>query len=193
MLAAVIALTLSAAADSAPDPAAAALDRSRVRVDRAGMATLGGWAVANLAVGGVGMATASDPRVVAFHQGNAAWNVVNLGIAGASLWSMSRERPGDGGLPGAVEREHRAEVALALNAGLDVAYVTAGAWLWERGGRLGAARQAGFGQALVLQGAFLLAFDLALLRVHRRAPALALDPWLTAAADGAEVGVSRRF
>jgi len=193
MLSAALALLLTAAAAPAPPPGAAALDRSRARIDRAGMATLGGWAVANLAGGGVGMATASDPRVVAFHQGNAAWNVVNLGIAGASLWSMSREQPGEGGLAGAVERAHRVEVTLALNAGLDVAYVTAGAWLWERGGRLEAPRQTGFGQALVLQGAFLLAFDLALLRVHRRAPALAFDPWLTASAEGVDVGLSRRF
>lgn len=172
---------------------AADLDRARLRTHRAGMATLGGWAVANLAVGGVGMATATDPRWCAFHQGNAAWNVVNLGIAGASLWGLSEEVPGEGGAAGALARARKSEVVLAVNAGLDVAYLTAGAWLWERGAAGAGPQQVGLGQALVIQGAFLLAFDATLLAVHRRSPAVDVSPLLAVRADGASMGLAARF
>lgn len=176
---------------SAPLPSAAALDAQRVAVARPAMWTLGAWSVANIGVGTVGALTASDEQWRAFHSGNAAWNTVNLGIAGLSLWGLSREQPGDGGLAGALERAHGLDVALALNTGLDVAYVTAGAWLWERGQRLGDPQQVGLGQSLVLQGGALLVFDATVLTLHRRATTL--RPAVSLAPGGGSVGAVATF
>ena len=47
-----------------------------------------------------------------------------------------------------------------FNTGLDVGYMAFGAYLLERGKRLTNIRYQGFGQSLMLQGAFLFAFDL---------------------------------
>ena len=54
----------------------------RERTSGTSMLVLGGWAVGNMVAGGIGMATTpSGSEAFHFHQMNAAWNVVNLGIA----------------------------------------------------------------------------------------------------------------
>lgn len=171
--------------------AALGLDQRRTAVARPAMWTLGAWSVANLGVGTVGTLAASDPRWKAFHQGNAAWNTVNLGIAGLSLWSLQREEPGAGGLDAARRRSQSLSLALAVNAGLDVVYVAGGGWLWERGVRTGNPRQIGLGQALILQGGALLIFDLTVLRLHRRQSAF--RPTVTPTSGGGLLGVGGHF
>ncbi len=49
-----------------------------------------------------------------------------------------------------------------MNAGLDVAYLATAAFLWQRGDATADARLVGLGQALLIQGAFLLGFDITL-------------------------------
>lgn len=171
-----LAVLISAVAFGAgPDAAVVeALDANRLKVSRTGMSVLGGWAVGNLAVGGVGVAVAEDEQWRSFHGANAGWNAVNLGIAGASLLSTRGQTPGSVGWPGALTETRKLERALAFNAGLDVAYGVIGAWLWERGTRLDDPRQLGWGQALVLQGGFLFAFDVTLLGQLRRGEKRAL-------------------
>ena len=188
-----------ARAEPTPEPepdqdeaaAAEALDRRRVAVARPAMWTLGAWSVANLGVGTVGALATSDPQWRAFHQANAAWNTVNLGIAGVSLWGLQRERPGEGGLPGARQRAEALSLALAFNAGLDVAYLAAGGWLWDRGARREDPRLVGVGHALLVQGSALLFFDLTVLRLHRRDPAL--WPTMTPTSGGAVLGINGRL
>jgi hypothetical protein len=60
------------------------------------------------------------------------------------------------------------EKVFFINTGLDVAYMAAAAFLWQRGEATNDRRFVGFGQALLLQGGFLFAFDLtmALLNVN---------------------------
>ena len=130
----------------------------RLALNRNGMGVLLGWSLLNIGVGTAGHFTSSG-RWQAFHQGNAAWNTVNLAIAGLSLWSLQGVDPGSFGLLETIQESEKFQKFLLPNIGLDVAYMTAGGWLWERGRRVGSARQEGFGQALVLQGAFLLVFD----------------------------------
>jgi hypothetical protein len=55
---------------------------------------------------------------------------------------------------------------LLFNAGLDVGYMATGAWIWERGLRKGSERLEGYGKSLLVQGGFLLAFDLVLYLLH---------------------------
>jgi hypothetical protein len=57
------------------------------------------------------------------------------------------------------------ETTFLLNAGLDVAYVTAGFWLLARAavpGTVRPERLLGFGRSLRVQGGFLLLFDVAM-------------------------------
>ena len=57
---------------------------------------------------------------------------------------------------------------LLFNAGLDVGYMAFGGYLWEKGRNDGSQRLVGYGQSLILQGAFLMAFDLTLFYFNHR-------------------------
>jgi len=153
-------LTAALAADPAPE----------LRVERAGTAVLGGVAVANLAGGTTGYFTAKDPTWKAFHGTNAAWNTVNLGLAAAGAVSMAR-RPEES-RSARLERGQRLHRVLAINAGLDVGYMAAGGTMWALGAHDDHPELVGAGSALLLQGAFLLAFDLTWRARHRSALAL---------------------
>ncbi|HCH61260.1 MAG: hypothetical protein CL927_13730 [Deltaproteobacteria bacterium] len=138
-----------------------------VRVERAATAVLGGFALANLSSGTAGYFAAEAPTWQAFHGTNAAWNTVNLGLAAAGAVSLSR-RPVET-LEERTTRGKRLHRLLAINAGLDVGYMAAGSTLWALGATGSDDLLVGVGSSLVLQGAFLLAFDLTYRARHRHA------------------------
>ena len=149
----------------------------RDRILRNGMFVLGGWAATNIAAGSIGVAASDDPILRGFWEMNALWNSVNLGLAGGTLIATSRRSDPTGetalSLPEYRLESHRLEKILLFNAGLDLGYMALGGWLWERGSRgyglegsgVSAERLQGWGQSLVLQGAFLLTFDLVMARL----------------------------
>ncbi len=143
----------------------AAFNAERIDLNTWGMVVLLGWAVANIGVGTVGSFTAEGSTRY-LHQGNAAWNLVNLAIAGFALHGLLGEDPSALGAAETLEEAHRMEWLLWLNSGLDLAYIAAGAWLWERGVRKASDRLVGYGRALIIQGGFLLVFDLALVALN---------------------------
>lgn len=147
----------------------------RDRTSATTMLVLGGWALGNLAAGGIGMAnTSPGSEAFHFHQMNAAWNVVNLGIAvPAYLGARKRmRRPAMLDIPGTFEAQRKMETVYLINTALDLAYAGAGVWMHERGtGDPASAQRArlrGFGTSLLLQGGFLFAYDLASYIVHAR-------------------------
>lgn len=142
-------------------------------IQRRGMTVLGGWAVGNMAVGAVG-AWQSDGETRSFHQMNLMWNSVNAGLAVAGYLRSKKPLTAANAAQG-VDLSYRPEKTLIFNAGLDLAYMGAGAYLIERAktrADLAARDQLrGFGKGLVVQGAFLFVFDLALhcaLAKHRQ-------------------------
>jgi len=137
------------------------------RSERRGMGVLATWAVANLAVGTAGWALAEDERIRSFHGGNALWNVVNLGLAGSNLLT-DRRPPVTFDHADVIARADATDQALLFNSGLDVAYMAAGVALQQLGANRDDRRLQGLGDALILQGGFLLTFDVSLLLVHRR-------------------------
>lgn len=136
------------------------------RLERSGMGVLGGWSVANLGAGAAGAWEAEGPEAQAFWLTNGAWNVVNLGIAGAGLATVgSIDRLDATGL---AARQRRLRTTLLVNAGLDVAYVGAGAGLWASGVQQADPAWVGAGQAVATQGLFLLGFDLIMASAQQR-------------------------
>jgi len=158
----------------AQEPADDAFERAKarhLRVQSAGMGVLAGWSGVNLAGGGIAWALEDDPRREGFWGGNAAWNVVNLGIATAGLASVGGKRKSIRDGESLLRSQQNLERSLLLNIGLDVGYMLAGWALRERGQRLGQPGLEGLGDALVVQGGFLFTFDLALFtasKVSRR-------------------------
>ncbi|MCB9682273.1 MAG: hypothetical protein H6733_12470 [Alphaproteobacteria bacterium] len=138
----------------------------RKRTNTVGMSVLLGWSLGNVAVGAGGWALASDPEWVAFHQMSIAWNGVNLALAIPGLVGALRDDPSSYDLRRTLRATAADRVTFALNTGLDVGWMASGAFLWERGLRTDDPRLIGFGRSMVLQGGFLLLFDLTMTLVH---------------------------
>ncbi|KAB7730513.1 hypothetical protein F5984_14040 [Rudanella paleaurantiibacter] len=138
-----------------------AFSRGRVAHQRTLGLTLGSYALANMAVGAL---AAGRERTEAhyFHRMNVYWNLVNLGIAGLGLLGSRKADPDTETLAEAVRRHESMKQTLLFNAGLDVAYMAGGAYLIERGRHNSDKRDqfTGFGKSVIVQGGFLLVFDL---------------------------------
>lgn len=179
----------------AQDEAIAAFDRAQKKIDKTGMLVLGGWSVANIVTGAIG--TNSDDRQTKyFSQMNVTWNAFNLLIAAAGYYSASKESKSDLTLQEVIRHQNKKEKIFLLNAGLDVAYITGGLYLTERSRRNeDPAKLKGFGNAIMLQGGFLLLFDAVMYSLHRRGgKALEnLTGNLTLLASPAGLAVAYRF
>lgn len=157
------ALAAPALAAPALDPdALAAWNVERVELTRAGMWTLAGWGAASVGVGLAGRLASDDRRWQSFHLMTAGWGAVDLALAIGGMWGLDPATAAALGPAESLAEQLFIERALLFNAGLDVGWLGLGAWLWERGLRKADARLEGFGQAIVIQGGFLLVFDLSL-------------------------------
>lgn len=134
----------------------------RTSIQKTGMQTLGLWALTNIAVGTfASLSTTGETQ--AFWQMNAGWNIINAGIASMGYFSQSIPNT----LLGTIQEQHSIETILAVNAGLDIAYMIGGLYLREKAKTAdNPDRLRGFGNAIILQGAFLFVFDTILYAVN---------------------------
>lgn len=137
-----------------------------VRFRTNGMMVLGSWAVVNIA-GGLALRSNTAGSTRYFHEMNAIWNGVNLGIAAFGYFGAMRM-----GMPDSAFELYQEQIGmdktLLFNAGLDLGYVAAGLWMTERAKTVDKRPEMwkGYGQAVMLQGAFLFAFDVLMLVFH---------------------------
>ena len=136
--------------------------------NNAGMYVLGGWALANMAAGAYGWAAFEGEKKY-FSQMNLFWNIVNLSIAGFALYSNYSTdllSLGDGEI---MTKHLKTERLFLINSGLDVAYTDAGILMRHLG--TGSERRGdllkGYGNAVILQGGFLLVFDIVMYFIFR--------------------------
>jgi hypothetical protein len=133
-----------------------------VRINRTGMTVLGAWALGNFLVSGF-FATQTEGEWRNFHLMNVGWNVVNAAIAAGGYLGAVSTDPASMGAVEALRQQGTIEKALLFNAGLDVGYVMTGFFLRERAKSSPRADMLrGIGTSLILQGAFLFAFDVVL-------------------------------
>jgi hypothetical protein len=132
---------------------------------RQGMLILGSWALINIASSPIMSAnsTGSDKY---FHQMNGLWNSVNLIIAGFGYYQAMTSDVSALSLSESLAEQSKIEKTLLFNAGLDLAYMAGGLYLLERSKSQDSDRLKGYGQSIIMQGAFLFAFDLILYSVH---------------------------
>ncbi len=141
---------------------------SEIHFRKTGMLVLGSWAAANIA-GGLVLRSQTAGRDRYFHEMNAIWNTVNLGIATFGYISAARM-----GVPesafGLYQAQESLDKTLLFNAGLDLAYIAGGFWMIERARNTNERpeRLEGYGRSVVLQGAFLFVFDLAMIGLHQK-------------------------
>ncbi|QNR23042.1 DUF6992 family protein [Croceimicrobium hydrocarbonivorans] len=135
--------------------------------NKKGMMILGSWALVNIGLSATKLKSI-DPKTRSYHQMNLAWNSVNLGIAIYGFYQASTANYGLN-LMESLEAQERIQQILLINAGLDLLYIGSGFALnhWGNKGEK-ALRNQGFGQAIAVNGAFLLAFDLLFYWMHRQ-------------------------
>ena len=147
----------------------AEFNQVRLQTDRKLMITLGSWSVVNILGSGIAWATTDDAQRKYFHQMNATWNAVNLGLAipGYIKAKKSNDRLS---FKETMIEQQRAEKAFLFNTALDLTYMSAGLILrseaktnTEKGDQF-----KGFGNSLLMQGGFLFLFDLTAYMIHNR-------------------------
>ena len=138
---------------------------------RNGMIALGSWAVGNMIVGTAGALTApKGSQEFYFHQMNAYWNVVNLGIAIPAYLGARKRMKQEYDIPGSFKLQRQQETLYAINMGADVLYMGSGVFLQEFGNRYSTKvndLMKGIGYSLIMQGGFLFIFDTVMLVVHK--------------------------
>ncbi|MCW3087367.1 MAG: hypothetical protein JWQ78_753 [Sediminibacterium sp.] len=135
----------------------------RTQLHKNNMLVLGAWAAANIIQGTIsaGNAKGSDHF---FHQMNAYWNTVNLALAGLGYLKATRDARRQYTMAANLTEQHKTEKFLLLNTGLDAAYIMTGLYLKEKN----TPQATGYGNSLLLQGGFLLVFDIIQYAEHRR-------------------------
>lgn len=156
----------------------------RTDINKTGMIVLGSWAVGNILVGAYGNYKYTG-QTKYFHQFNAMWNVVNLGIAAFGYFNAAGSDPNSMTATQILNEYNSLQNFLLLNAGLDIAYMVTGLYLKERAkNSTNAERLRGYGNSLFLQGGFLLAFDTALYFIHQNNASVNLYPHLESLLSG---------
>lgn len=133
------------------------------RINRTGMMVLGGWAIANMATGTYGSLKFSGEEKY-FHQMNLMWNVVNAGIASYAIYQFYSTDFASYTTAQQLSKHIDTERLYLINAGLDVLYIAGGVILINASKRNEKRRDLlnGYGKSVILQGGFLLVFDLAM-------------------------------
>jgi len=143
------------------------INKDRLERSRKGMLVLGSWAVGNMIASPVLRrdATGSDKY---FYNMNVYWNAVNLAIAGFGYFGALRNDPGQYNLQQSIKEQQKIEKILLFNAGLDLAYVASGLYASEQGSNNNDDRLKGYGESIILQGAFLFVFDMIFYLSHQK-------------------------
>ena len=106
-------------------------NRHQQRTTKAGMLTLGSWAVGNLIVSGLSLDKPKDSHYY-FHQMNVFWNVVNATLAGIGYVRATQKEVASLALSQTIKDHHSLRRTLLFNAGLDVGYMAGGLYLLEK-------------------------------------------------------------
>ena len=152
-------------------------NKTRLKTDQRLMIGLGSWATANFIGNGIGWATAPNEEMKSFHQMNVMWNTVNIALAVPGFIKAKRENP-ELSFFKTIEAQQKTEKIFLINSGLDIAYISSGLLL-RSAAKTNLAKQDqfnGFGNGLILQGGFLLVFDLTAYFIHNRHRKKSLNP-----------------
>jgi hypothetical protein len=147
------------------------------RTNQNGMMVLGAWGVSNLIAGSILSYGREPSRQKYFWQMNAAWNTVNITIAAIGYFGAEKDWSTISEFINITENYKR---AFLFNAGLDVGYIMTGFYLKELANRYTdqSMRLSGYGNAIILQGAFLMVFDITKYFIHQNYYKVNIAPWL---------------
>ncbi|ANH80222.1 hypothetical protein A8C56_03805 [Niabella ginsenosidivorans] len=145
------------------------LHQQRIETNRKGMWVLTGWGVVYMGSGIIGAISTKNTEVKAFHTMNALWGVVNTGIGVLGLLRAKKEKGLSFSDAGKYKAYKNVKKLYAINGGLDLLYIGTGIFLRVRANHAkNPARNRGYGNSLIVQGAGLLLFDATLYLSHQK-------------------------
>jgi hypothetical protein len=142
-------------------------NEKRQKTDKTGLKILAGYSAANIIYGSIAASQTTGSNKY-FHRMNAIWNGVTLGILSIGYHTSKKE--GNLSLAESIKKQHGVEKLFLFNAGLDLAYVAGGAYLYEKSksAAKNPGRLKGYGQSVMLQGGVLLVFDAVMYAIHNK-------------------------
>jgi len=143
------------------------------------MIVLSSWAGANIVGSGIGYALTTREEEKNFHLMNASWGVINLAIALPGL--LAKEKT-SATIYDLQKSQTQIEKLFLANALLDVVYMSGGFYMKSYASNQTDIKKQerfdGFGNSVIIQGAGLMAFDLAMTILNNRNRKKHLDPFL---------------
>ena len=142
-------------------------NKERERLSRTGIKGLAIYSAANIIYGSIASSQTTGSNKY-FHEMNAIWNGITLGITGIGFLTANKESTLSYGE--SLKKQQHIEKLFLFNAGLDVAYIAGGAYLKERAKTTikNPLRLKGYGESIMLQGVVLLLFDGIMYTIHNR-------------------------
>jgi hypothetical protein len=143
----------------------------RNRTTEKAMIVLGGWAALNIASGFI-IAGQTQGEAKYFWRMNAYWNLVNGGLAVMGYLGARKAMARKYNLAENEKAQLSMEKLYAFNLGLDLAYITGGFFLREKGMNTSNIKSQdqlkGYGSSIVVQGGFLLLMDGIMIMLHHK-------------------------
>ncbi|MDB4584673.1 hypothetical protein N9164_16100 [Draconibacterium sp.] len=142
--------------------------RQSLKTNNTGMYVLGSWAIANMATGAFGWANNTGSTKY-FYQMNLFWNVINGTIAGFALYNNYTQDLSMISQDTMLQNHINTEKLFLINGGLDIAYIGTGFLLKHLSNNSSKRPELlkGYGNSLILQGAFLFVFDMVMWGIQR--------------------------
>jgi hypothetical protein len=132
----------------------------RQQIGRSGMVAYTSWSSVNLAAGVTCWASFQNEGKY-FGQMNVLWSLINLGIAIPGLIGSHKKIAENATLGRLIQQQYTSETTYLINGGLDFLYIGTGAFLRAIADNHPKSQYQllGYGDAFLLNGAFLLFFD----------------------------------
>ena len=159
--------TQTLAIDSIRLPLPEAVAMERINITRNYMTALGAWGLVNVVQGSISATSTLGPEHY-FHQMSAYFNAVNVGIAAVGFLGIKKQLLKTNTLSSELQKQQKIQKILLINSALDVGYFGIGLLMRNSGIRNQNAKIQGYGGSIMLQGAFLLAYDLLQFGAHRK-------------------------
>jgi hypothetical protein len=132
----------------------------RQQIGKSGMIAYTSWSSLNLAAGVTCWASLQNEAKY-FGQMNVVWSLINLGIAIPGLIGSNKKIAANTSLGRLIQQQYSSEATYLINGGLDFLYIGTGAFLRAIADNHPKSQYQllGYGDAFLLNGAFLLFFD----------------------------------
>jgi hypothetical protein len=144
-----------------------AYNAGRVHITSSGMEVLGSWGIVNTFGGGLAWATSTSAETHYFFQMNTIWGSANFVTAILGYTGTQNNKNKKLTASQTLHAQEKIEKIFKINSYIDVGYLGAGLYLKLAGDSRNSPLMKGYGEAVLMQGGFLLIFDQLMYRAEK--------------------------